>query len=339
MKQDELQESKRELKQKESEEERESIHTSKQEMNLLFSINQKCMNLLQSCIKSIELHGGADLYHVYVFHTDLTEADQAELCDTPVNGVDWNFITVPKELFKDFPTTKRYPEQIYYRLAAPALLPASLDRVLYLDADIVVINSLLPLYHSDFGNDWFMACTNTGEALTRINRLRLGVDVEDDVPYVNTGVLFMNLEPLRQHLKLEDICRYAIENYDMLILPDQDILTALYGEHVKLLDRMVYNLSDRTLAAYNADPRNGYVSLQWVRQNSVIIHYFGRNKPWKEPYIGILDIFYHETKAALQLNSDTDELVIEKPKRQLRRFQNRANSEIKTKFHGRRKIG
>ena len=39
------------------------------------------------------------------------------------------------------------------------------------------------------------------------------------------------------------------------------------------------------------------MTLDWVRKNAVIIHYCGRNKPWKENYKGILDVFYRETVA------------------------------------------
>jgi len=31
-----------------------------------------------------------------------------------------------------------------------------------------------------------------------------------------------------------------------------------------------------------------------VRDNSVVIHYFGKNKPWNEHYFGILDTFFHQ---------------------------------------------
>ena len=269
-------------------------------MNLLFSINRGCVHLLQSCLKSIEQKGGAESYEVYVLHSDLTTEDKMTVLATGLKGMQYHFVSVPEELFKGFPVTKRYPEQIYYRLAAPLLLPEHLDRILYLDVDTIIINSLQTLYESDFGDDWFMACTNTGENLTRLNRIRLGVDVDDDVPYVNTGVLLMNLEQLRIHLKLEDIQAYAQDKKKILILPDQDILTALYGDHVKILERMVYNLSDRTLIAHNADLRNTRVDLEWVRKYAVIIHYFGRNKPWHDVYAGILDVFYHETVALLQ---------------------------------------
>ena len=263
-------------------------------MNLLFSINKKCISLLQTCMWSVWKNGGAEEYHIYVFHTDLGEKEMEHIMETLPEGIDWNFIYVPEELFADFVTTKRYPKEIYYRLAAPYLLPESLERVLYMDVDTVVINSLMDLYQTDFEGNYFMGCTNTKVPLQKFNQVRLGIDVEKDVPYINTGVLMMNLPLLRENLNFEDICEFSEKKKQMLILPDQDILTALYGEHVKLIDNLRYNLSDRTLLAYNADPQKGNVDEAWVRKNTSIIHYFGRNKPWKKKYIGILDVFYEE---------------------------------------------
>ena len=39
---------------------------------------------------------------------------------------------------------------------------------------------------------------------------------------------------------------------------------------------------------------NEIIDLDWVRKNAVIIHYYGDNKPWKENYKGILNVFYDE---------------------------------------------
>ena len=73
---------------------------------------------------------------------------------------------------------------------------------------------------------------------------------------------------------------------------------ALYGSRIRLLDTMIYNLSDRMLATYNANPLNEKRPLSWVKENAAIIHYCGSNKPWKKNYIGVLDCFYHEVADA-----------------------------------------
>ena len=264
-------------------------------MNLLFSIDSRCVSLLLDCLSSIADRGGAKHYDAYVLHSGLTEEEMSHIAAEAPDSAACYFVPVPPDLFAGFPTTKRYPLQIYYRLAAPLLLPESLDRVLYLDVDTVVINSLVPLYESGLEGNLFMACTHTQELLSKANRVRLGI--EKDVPYINTGVMMMNLALLRKALDISAIQAYALAYEPVLILPDQDILTALYGDRVKLLDTMIYNLSDGTLAQHNANPKNPKRDLQWVRDNSVVIHYFGRNKPWKEPYLGVLDVFYCEARA------------------------------------------
>ena len=221
-------------------------------MNLLFCINNGYTDRLLDCLASIAAHGGAAHYEVYLLYSDLAQEAQHQLAAAAPACTSFHFIRVPPELFEGFPETSRYPHEIYYRLAAPLLLPDTLDRILYLDADIVIINSLVPLYGSDFEGNLFMACTHTRKLLTHANQRRLGI--EEEVPYINTGVILMELCELRRELDLEAIRQYALQNKAALLLPDQDILTALYGTRVKLLDSLVYNLSDRILALHNANP-------------------------------------------------------------------------------------
>ena len=105
---------------------------------------------------------------------------------------------------------------------------------------------------------------------------------------------------LRGDLDMERVRAFADEKQDVFLLPDQDILTALYGDRVHLLDSMVYNLSDRILALHNAQLLAEPVDLDWVRMHTVIIHYCGRLKPWKPHYVGVLDVFYHELMEEIQ---------------------------------------
>lgn len=261
-------------------------------MNLMFCVNRKALGLLASCLKSILRSGGSACYHVYVLHSDLDEGVQRGMERDFRERVTFQFLQVPEELFAGFPESSRYPKQIYYRLAAPLLLPQELERILYLDVDTVVINSLQPLYDMDFDGNYYIACTHTREFLTKLNQARL--KSEKAVAYINTGVLLLNLTLLRQKTSMAEIRDYASERRRALILPDQDILTALYGDKVKLADTMRFNLSDRILAFYNADRSHDKVDLDWVRENSVIIHYCGKNKPWNDDYIGTLGVFYQE---------------------------------------------
>lgn len=267
-------------------------------MNLLFAINKNFIPLFSSCIHSVLRNGGYDSYDAYFLHSDLDTEDKQQIQEAAGNRVQCHFIDLDPSYFEGFPTTKRYPLQIYYRLAAPLLLPRDLDRILYLDVDLLVINSLKDLYELDFEGNYYAACTHVKKILTKINQKRLGTQKE--VPYINTGVLLMNLSALRPVLSIQSIREYANEKMATFILPDQDILTALYGERIKLLDTMKYNLNDTLMLSNNINLAKERIDLDWVRENTVIVHYCGKNKPWNENYFGVLDQFWTENEESRQ---------------------------------------
>lgn len=261
-------------------------------IHLMFCVNQKALGLLSSCLRSIIRSGGCSHYDAYVLHSDLDCGVQRGIERDFRNWITFHFLQVPEKLFEGFPESGRYPKQIYYRLAAPLLLPEELERVLYLDVDMVVINSLKELYDTDFEGNYYVACTHTREFLTKLNQARL--KSEKAVSYVNTGVLLLNLPLLRGKTSMAEIQEYTNQRRYVLILPDQDILTALYGDKVKLVDTMRYNLSDRILMFYNAEHPKEKRDVDWVRENTAIVHYCGKNKPWNDDYTGTLGVFYRE---------------------------------------------
>lgn len=261
-------------------------------MNLLYCVDYHVLGNFLCSLRSVVLHGGCSHYDVYVLHSCFDDTMEAA-CNQDFKGVmTFRFIRVPDTLFEEFPETDRYPKEIYYRLAAPFLLPEDLSRVLYLDTDTIIINSLQELYKTDFGGNGYAGCTHAQKFLTKINQLRLQSEKAD--VYVNTGVLLMNLPVLQEIVDMQEIAEYVKIHRDALKLPDQDILSALYGNQVKLLDTLRYNLSDRVMNTHNAAHRHHKIDLPWVRENTAIVHYCGRNKPWKDGYIGELGVFYRE---------------------------------------------
>ena len=258
-------------------------------MNILFSINAKFIGLTKTCIRSIiRFDKNIDFY---ILHHDLNQKHMDDLRRSFLECT-FYFIEVKEEEFKGFPISSRYPLEIYYRLFASDLLPKTLDRILYLDVDIVVIQSLRELYNMDFERNLYIASSHVNERMTHLNAKRLGL--KEDVPYINTGVLLMNLELLRKQLNKQDILNYVNAYKKNLVLFDQDVLTALYGDKAKLVDYRKYNLSERMMNFYNLRNPKSRIDLDWVKKNSVIIHYCGRMKPWNGKYIGCLDCFYRE---------------------------------------------
>lgn len=257
-------------------------------MNLLFCINQHYLSPFLVTLRSLARFP-AD-YHVYIFHRDLDEKLQQHIQNTFLE-MDFHFLTIQKEDLPYFPTTQRYPLEIYYRLYAAHFLPQNLDRILYLDADTLIIHSLETLYETPLGDHYFAGCTHIRRFLRKMNHLRLGNT--KDVPYINTGVLLINLAKLREVPVAQDIENF-MKRKKHLLLPDQDILSSLYGDHILLLNHFIYNLSDRILNIYNIEHPQQKRDLKWVSEHTVIIHFCGPHKPWQSSYHGRLKYFYDQ---------------------------------------------
>jgi len=190
------------------------------------------------------------------------------------------------KILKGAPTTDRYPVEMYYRIFAAHYLPQELDRVLYLDPDLVVTGSLEELYDMEMGNAFFAAASHVKEdtVLEKVNQKRL--DMEGI--YINSGVMLLNLEALRREQEVQAVIDYIAEHEKVLLLPDQDVISGLYSEKILPINAHIYNMTERIAAA---EFLKG-LDTDWICRNSAIIHYCGRNKPWKSMYKGKLDVFY-----------------------------------------------
>lgn len=263
-------------------------------MNILFTINREYIEHMMDCICSIVRFPCSDGYDVYIMHSNLLTEDEQEISGNIGERARVRFICVDERIGIDFPKSKRYPVQIYYRIFASAILPDTLDRILYLDGDTLVINPLDTLYNMDFEGNYILACTHIRKVLNTFNRVRLGI--KEEYPYINSGVMLMNLKALRENQNFGEVADFVEKHKNAMLLPDQDMLTALYGEKIGLLDTMIYNLSDRMLSIYNADITHEKRGLKWAREQAVVIHYCGRQKPWNDNYHGVLGEFYKEIR-------------------------------------------
>ena len=264
-------------------------------MNILVTLDANYLFCLNTMLASL-LHSNPDrCFRVYLMHSSIAEAQVAETRRILGDRGELVLLKADEAGLEDAPTTARYPKEIYYRIFAARYLPEPLDRVLYLDPDIIVNGRLDELYGLSMGSYYFAASSHVGEFLSRLNQRRL--DMGDNDPYINSGVMLMNLALLRAEQNEDDVFRFMRKHRRSLLLPDQDVISGLYGSRIYPLDPFRYNMTERLYARHA--PFEKELNLDWVRENAVIIHYCGRNKPWKDNYIGQLGIFYHETLARM----------------------------------------
>ena len=267
-------------------------------MNILITLNRSYLKVALVMLFSLWQNNADEKIDIYVLSKDLRENDFL-----PFLGSSMSFhVICPALNLSEALTTRRYPQEMYYRLFAFSFLPESVDRILYLDPDIIVNKSLKELYSTDLGTAYTAGCTHVREVLTKINSKRLNTD--SATAYLNTGVLLMNISLIRRDFTKEEIEKTIIENRSRLLLPDQDVLVILFKDRILTLDSIKYNLSDRIYALSRiAGMKN--LDLAYVEENTVIIHFCGRNKPWKESYHGLLGKFfdYYRVKAESYFSS------------------------------------
>ena len=266
--------------------------------HILVTLDRNYLKVLSVMLSSLSQSDPEGVYTVYVVNNTLTEEDFASL-SALLPRTELVNVQVSEDLLQNAPVSDRYPTEMYYRLFAARYLPQQLERILYLDPDLVVLHSLRSLYQIDFDGKLFAAASHIESRTFReLNRRRL--HLSEHAKYLNSGVMMMNLALLRKESP-QTIIDYIQSHKATLLLPDQDVLNALYADRTVPLDPMVYNLGEKYLRLKNLHlPPQEKLTLDWVRSNTAIVHYYGRNKPWKEHYRGSLGIFYHEWEQQLQ---------------------------------------
>ena len=266
-----------------------TLSPDKEPIAILVTLDALYLRPLCVMLRSLAARTPERDFRVFVLHSSLTPAD-LDAVRRAIEGCRMTLeeIRVSGGGLDGAPTTDRYPREMYYRIFAAQVLPPELD------PDVLAINPVEKLYATPMGDALFAACSHVHASLRKLNELRLGM--KKDAPYINSGVMLLNLSRLRREQRPETVQEWLAEHIS-LFLPDQDVISTLYGDRILLLDALQYNLGEKFYLSCRLRPRSvgeGRPDLAWVRQNTVLIHYCGRNKPWKPRYIGELGVFYDE---------------------------------------------
>lgn len=196
---------------------------------------------------------------------------------------------IDEERLLEAPATKRYPREVYYRLLAPHVLPESIERVIYLDCDMLVIGSLAPLWEIDLHGMAYAAASHSGEngLVNRMNQLRLNTTHE----YFNTGVLLMDLNRARELITAEGLIECTEALGRRIVLPDQDVFNVICGECCIPIDEELWNYDAYNYVRY-LTASHGEHDVDWVMENASILHFCWPHKPWKVPYAGRFGSLY-----------------------------------------------
>lgn len=259
-------------------------------MNILVTLNENYFHPLLVMLKSLFLNNPNETFTIYLMHSNISQEKVDELDEfIQRHGSELQVIEISDHYFEDAPLLMHYTKEMYYRLLASQFLPKELERILYLDPDILVLNPVKDFYNLDLDGYLYAAASHHKVSLKEINRIRLiPYEIEN---YYNSGVLLLNLELQREVIDPEDIFTFVRKNRTRLIMPDQDILNALYSTKVKSVDEMLYNYDARFYGYYKLKT-NGKCDMDFVINKTVFLHFCGKKKPWKKDYSGKFHSLY-----------------------------------------------
>jgi len=209
----------------------------------------------------------------HLLHRTLTDGHRADLAriqeEFPVR-LEWYDLD-QSEMFSDIaarmPENKRLSNIVYARLMIDRLVPPDVDRILYLDCDMLVRDDVAYLFELDLGANAIAAVRDTMGAFIAGGRdLANNRDLFNTADYYfNAGMLVIDVAKWRDADiigRMEEANRTGVMQR---IYYDQDLLNLIFKNQWLKLDWR-WNTIDARHPHEGLDP--------------AILHYTGERKPW-----------------------------------------------------------
>lgn len=199
------------------------------------------------------------------------------------------------QCFENLFTSGHISKAAYFRLDIANILPENVEKVIYIDVDLLVLQDIAELWNFNLNGKPIAAVPDYGimasKRLMKQKNQVLGLPMDN--LYFNSGVVIMDLQQWREQNYAQQVIKLAAEGN----LPhhDQDALNKVFMNKWEALPLKwnvippVFNLFSKILL--RGDLRKNAVL---ARKEKAILHYAGRYKPWEfEIKEGFNDKYYY----------------------------------------------
>ena len=222
----------------------------------------------------------------FVINDNISSEKITKLKNTAVKlNTTVEFIAVQEEQFKNVYLSGHVSKAAYFRLALADIMPDDIEKVIYLDVDLLVYDDIKNLWQNDIKKYALAAVPDFGiMASNRLCRQKKEViGLPKGKTYFNSGVLLINLRKWREKNYTAQILE--VINKNSFPHHDQDALNKIFMKNWLQIDLRwniippVFNLFTKILL--NKTFRKQAIN---AKRNPGIIHYAGRYKPWEFSY-------------------------------------------------------
>ena len=185
---------------------------------------------------------------------------------------------------------KGITEQAYYRLSLGELLP-NLNKIIYLDTDVIVYRDLTNFYNINFNGKMILGHPTIGNRQSQ----KYGVN------RINTGVLLMNLLEMRK-INFEKKVIKIIQKGEKLSLYDQTLLNVNFEHYIGIFPpeyhtRPWSNYTEMEIFNYKIGNIFDNDYFYFAHKYPTIRHFVGSYKPKKENINHIEDWWFFARKS------------------------------------------
>ena len=239
-------------------------------------------NYVQHCavtLVSIFENNRESKFCIHIVATGLTKDDENILSSLATKyGNTVSFYAPDEKLLEGFAIkkfSKRISMATYYRCILADLLPTTIDKLIYLDCDIVILGDIRQFWNIPLEGIGVAAVEDIG--CNEPQRYQILQYPQED-SYFNAGVLLINLDYWRKHNITKACIDYYQKYPERILFNDQDLLNSVLHKDKILID-LCWNVQD----GFYRTPK--VVSKEWkykfveVLKNPIILHYTNR-KPW-----------------------------------------------------------
>lgn len=241
--------------------------------------------MLHSALKNI-----ADNQQVHVFAIDggIKESSKKKILDSLNNNlVTFDWIQAPDSLPENLPIAKHVLPHInkstYYRLLLSRILPDNIEKIIYLDSDLVILGDLNELWQMEIANNYVMAAQDCGipvvsapYGIKKYNEL----GISPTQKYFNAGVLVMNISKWRSEDIDVKLFKYLETHREFVQHHDQEAMNAVFAGAWGEISPQ-WNQTP-LLFGYSSWNESPYQELDYSNavNNPYIVHYASTAKPW-----------------------------------------------------------
>lgn len=265
---------------------------------IFFTFDKNYVLAAKVAIYSMLAHASKDyIYKLYILHTSLSKKECNSISSVVKQfKVEIQFINVSEyeKKINGLQGKAHYSKEIFYKLIAADLFP-QYDRILCTDVDVVFTGDISEAFFMFPDEDFIYAGVGPINNKNRMPQYdKKFSDEEKNIleHEIGAGFLLLNLGNIRKYNKQEEMINFYINNYERLILPEQDCMILTCWPKVKYIPtRYVvitsfYKINTDNFDFYKGTPEFDCPHEEAVKhfisalRNPVQIHYAGPNKPW-----------------------------------------------------------